>query len=147
MNLALVAAVVVGLAQAPSTVQLSGQVDSDQQGQVRIEVLRSQGSGKNTLLLWSGWVQGPSTFAVNIPSDLGDVLLRAALDLKRDGIGPDDPQIPLPIRLNVGREDIGGVELRIRPPIHPSPSLPAVPARPGAPPAESPSRGKASGTP
>ena len=121
------------MAQATGTVELRGQVDTEQEGQVRVEVLRSQGGGKNTLLLWSGWVQGPSAFAVEIPSGLGEVFLRAALDLKRDGIGPDDPQIRQPIRLNVGSVDIEDIELRIRPPIHQSPALPAVPARQGVP--------------
>ena len=125
-------------AQTAATVELSGRVDTEQAGQVRIEILRAQGTGKNTLLLWSGWVQGPSDFAVEIPSGLGDVLLRAALDLKRDGIGPDDPQIRLPIRLTVENEDISDVEIRIRPPVHQSPALPSAPARPGEPPGPSP---------
>jgi hypothetical protein len=116
------------LAQGGETVELRGQVDSEQVGQVRVEILRSQGAGKNTLLIWSGWVQGPSDFAVDIPKDLGEVLLRAALDLKRDGIGPDDPQIRMPIRLDVGSEDIAGIKLRIRPPIHRSPALPEAPS-------------------
>ena len=124
-------------AQEPNVVTLSGRVDTEQAGQIRVEVLRSQGDGKNTLLLWSGWVQGPSDFAVEIPSGLGEVFLRAALDLKRDGIGPDDPQIRLPIRLNVESKDIEGVEIRIRPPVHQSPALPSAPARPGEPPGPS----------
>ena len=141
------AAFVAGLAQGPGTVELSGQVDTEQEGQVRIEVLRSQGSGKNTLLLWSGWIQGPSAFSVEIPSGLGEVFLRAALDLKRDGIGPDDPQIRQPIRLNVGSVDIEDIALRIRPPIHQSPALPAVPARQGAPQDGAPAPGRPSEIP
>ena len=128
------AGVAVGIAQGPSTVELRGRIDSEQEGQVRLEILRSQGPEKNTLLVWSGWIQAPSEFAVEIPGGLGEVLLRAALDLKRDGIGPDDPQVRLPIRLNVTSEDITGVEIRIRPPAHQSPALPSAPARPGEPP-------------
>lgn len=117
-------------AQDSGTVLLSGEIDSEQSGQVRVELLATQGPGQNALLIWAGWAQGPGQYSLNVPSGLQSVMLRAALDLKRDGIGPDDPQIRVPIRLMIGQENLPNVNLLIRPPEHLSPSLPIVPREP-----------------
>ena len=113
-------------------VEVSGQIESEQAGPVRLELLSLQGPGQNPLLRWTGWAEGPGPFSLEVPAGLQDVKLRAALDLKRDGIGPDDPQIRVPIPLVVGREPIGGIVLKIRPPEHRAPALP-LPARPSPP--------------
>ena len=126
------------VSQDMETVALSGTIDSEQPGQVRIELLRTQGPDQNTLLLWSGWVSAPGAYRVEVPAGLQSVMLRAALDLKRDGVGPDDPQIRVPLRLQIGRDDLVEVDLQIRPPEHRSPALPVIPRDPGPAPVDRP---------
>jgi len=110
-------------ASAP-VVSLSGTIEGDQNGSIRLELLSPQGPGKNPLLVWHAWLDRGGAFSLDVPAGLGAVKLRAAVDVKRDGIGPDDPQIRLPISLVVEQADIGGLRLLIRPPEHGSPALP-----------------------
>jgi hypothetical protein len=110
-------------AQGP-VVALSGTVDSQQAGPVRLELLKPQGPGKNPLLVWHAWVNKAGPFSLELPAGLGEVKLRAAIDVKRDGIGPDDPQIRIPLSLVVGQSDIANITLAIRSPEHGSPALP-----------------------
>ena len=117
-------ALAVGVGEA-ETVELEGMVDAEQAGMVRVELLTPQAPGQNPLLAWTGWVQAPGAFSFEVPVNLGHVKLRAALDLKRDGIGPDDPQMRVPIPLLITEAPIRDLEIRIRPPEHRSPALPA----------------------
>ena len=117
-------------------VELSGIIESDEPGPIRIELLRPQAAGQNPLLVWHGWVEGPGPYSIDIPAGLDEVKLRAAADIKRDGIGPDDPQIRLPVPLVVGDSNVEGVDLKIRPPEHRAPALPSI----GGPPKTSPPR-------
>ena len=77
-------------AEAADTVRVSGVVEYTGSGPIRLELLnRSEGEA---LLIWSGSAPGAGPFAVDVPSHLGEVTLRAAADQQRDGVGPDDPQ-------------------------------------------------------
>jgi hypothetical protein len=111
-------------------VSLSGMIEGEQDGAIRLELLSPQGPGKNPLLVWHAWLDRGGAFALEVPAGLGSVKLRAAVDVKRDGIGPDDPQIRLPLSLVVEQADIGGLKLVIRPPEHGSPALPGPAAPP-----------------
>ena len=106
------------------SVLMEGTLDTEQPGMVRLELLIPQQPGQNPLLAWSGWAEAPGMFSFEVPKKLGEVKLRAALDLKRDGIGPDDPQIRVPMSLNIEERPIRGLVLRIRPPEHRAPALP-----------------------
>lgn len=118
-------------AEGPVVV-MSGTVDSRQAGPVRLELLKPQGPGKNPLLVWHAWVDKGGPFSLELPAGLGEVKLRAAIDVKRDGIGPDDPQIRIPLSLVIGQSDIADITLAIRSPEHGSPALPGpvVPPEP-----------------
>jgi hypothetical protein len=117
-------------------IRLSGTIQSVEPGPIRIELLLPQDPGQNPLLLWEGWVEGSGAYSILVPAGLDAVKLRAAADLKRDGIGPDDPQIRLPISLTIGQEDIHGIDLAIRPPEHRAPALPSPVSPPQNPPVE-----------
>jgi hypothetical protein len=69
---------------------------------------------------------------MEVPAGLETVKLRAALDLKRDGIGPDDPQVRIPITLVVGQAKMENIDILIRPPEHGSPALPSSAPPPNA---------------
>jgi len=114
-------------------VLMSGVVDSAQPGPIRLELLRPQGPGKNPLLVWEGWIEGAGPYSMEVPAGLESVKLRAALDLKRDGIGPDDPQVRIPISLVVGQTNIQNIDIFIRPPEHASPALPSATPPPNEP--------------
>jgi hypothetical protein len=114
------------------TIMMSGVVDSAQPGPIRLELLRPQGPGKNPLLVWEGWIEGPGPYSMEVPAGLETVKLRAALDLKRDGIGPDDPQVRIPITLVVGQAKMENIDILIRPPEHGSPALPSSAPPPNA---------------
>ncbi len=111
-------------------VSLSGTIQGEQSGAIRVELLSPQGPGKNPLLVWHAWLDHNGAFSLEVPAGLGPVKLRAAVDVKRDGIGPDDPQIRLPISLVVEQADIGGISLFIRPPENSSPALPGLTSPP-----------------
>jgi hypothetical protein len=121
----MLALLLVSIVQANGPViSLSGTIQGEQSGAIRLELLSPQGPGKNPLLVWHAWLDRGGTFSLEVPAGLGPVKLRAAVDLKRDGIGPDDPQIRLPISLVVEHADISGLSLLMRPPEYGSPALP-----------------------
>ncbi len=97
-------------------VLLTGSVTGCTGQPVMIEILRTQETGLHPLLVWSGVLNdGDGEFSVSIPAQLGETLLRAAVDAELNGIGVDDPQIVAPISLLVGTQTIQGIELVIEP--------------------------------
>ena len=116
----------VALAGDTETVELSGELENQQGGRVRVELLVPQEGVNGPLLVWHGFVEAPGPFSFEVPANLGTVKLRAAVDLKRDGVGPDDPQMRLPIRLEIGEGAVSALRLVILPPEHSSPSLPTT---------------------
>jgi hypothetical protein len=98
------------------SVDLNGFVTGCAGKPVMVEILRPQEPGQHPLLLWSGVINnGDGEFSVSIPAQLGDTLLRAAVDVDRNGIGIDDPQTIHPIPLVIGTQTVENVEIVIEP--------------------------------
>jgi len=103
----------IGAASAGPTVALEGVLAHTGGGPVRVELLAEQSGGQPPLLAWSGWIDHPGPFRLEVPADLGEVRLRAAADPDADGVGPLDPQVRLAAPLRVGRAPIEGLELTL----------------------------------
>ena len=98
------------------TVQLSGTITGSAGNPVMIELLRPQDTGQHPLLIWTGVLaDGDGEFSVSIPAQLGDALLRAAVDIELNGLGANDPQIAAPIPLVIGTQSVGEITLQIEP--------------------------------
>jgi hypothetical protein len=98
------------------SVQLTGTVTGCAGQPVMVEILRAQDTGLHPLLVWSGVLNdGEGEFHISIPAQLGETLLRAAVDAELNGIGVDDPQIVAPIPLLVGTQIIEGIDIVIEP--------------------------------
>ena len=104
------------------TVQLNGTMVGCEGQPVMVEILRPLESGQHPLLVWSGVLNdGDGDFSVSIPAELGDTLLRAAVDTELNGIGLNDAQTRTPIPLTIETQSIDGVVLVIEP--APGPTL------------------------
>ena len=99
------------------TVQVNGTVSGCEGQPVMVEILRPLESGQHPLLVWSGVLNdGDGDFSVSVPAQLGDTLLRAAVDIELNGIGLNDAQTREPVPLNIETHSIDGVVLAIEPP-------------------------------
>jgi hypothetical protein len=58
-------------------------------------------------------LETPGPFSFEVPAGLGTVKLRAGLDRDGDGLGPTDPQLVTPIRLDLDAPVVEGVRLEI----------------------------------
>lgn len=98
-------------ATAADTVPVSGVIEHTGSGVIRVELL-TRTPGVQPMLAWSGTLPGPGAFTLEVPQHLGAVTLRAAVDIDRDGVGPDDPQ-GLVENLEITTEPVEGVELSL----------------------------------
>jgi hypothetical protein len=110
---ALAALLALQVALAVDTVPIRGNIQHTGSGEIRLELLTWSRDGEPPLLAWAGTLPGAGPFEVEVPAELGLVVLRAAVDLERDGIGPDDPQGVFPATLPIGRDAILGLELTL----------------------------------
>ena len=94
-------------------VQVRGNLFQSEPGPIRVEVLLEQGPGQHPLLAQVVVLEQPGPFTMEVPAGLGVVKIRAGLDRKGDGLGPSDPQLVSPIRLNLDSPVVEGVRLEI----------------------------------
>jgi hypothetical protein len=104
--------VLAAWAEVPS-VQVKGHLVQSEPGTIRVEVLLEQGPGQHPLLAHVVLLETPGPFTFEIPAGLGTVKLRAGLDREGDGLGPTDPQLVTPIRLDLNSPVVEGVRLEI----------------------------------
>ena len=94
-------------------VQVKGNLVQSEPGTIRVELLVEQGPGQHPLLAHVVLLEAPGPFSFEVPAGLGTVKLRAGLDRDSDGLGPTDPQLVTPIRLNLDAPVVKGVRLEI----------------------------------
>jgi hypothetical protein len=104
----------VALAEVPA-VQVKGNLIQSEPGTIRVELLLEQGPGQHPLLAHVVMLDKPGPFTFEVPAGLGTVKLRAGLDRDGDGLGPTDPQLVTPVRLDLDAPVVEGVRLEIIP--------------------------------
>jgi hypothetical protein len=100
-------------ALAVGQIHISGAVRHSGSGPVRVEVLQVQDEGPVLLVAEVLLPRPNADFDLVVPANLGRVLIRAAADPDMDGVGESDPQVVYPRDLELGRQDIRGIELNL----------------------------------
>lgn len=118
---------VVGAALAQDDVRIRGNVRHSGAGEVLVEVLLVDTGGPPLLIGSAIVAEGNGAFDVPVRARIGEVRVRAAHDINRDGIGESDPQALWPAPLVIGTEDIEGLSLHLEQPGRHAPGQPGNP--------------------